>query len=384
APAQVAVVVSPAVPKPGAERRSRAAVAQPPGRSPSSPPPGFEPLPLNEKYTFGSFVVGGANRFAHAAASAVAANPGRTYNPLFLYGDTGLGKTHLLQAIGHQLHEQNPAARVAYLSGETFTSQFVASLRESRTDEFKLAYRGVDVWLVDDIQFIADKNSSREEFFHTFNDLYLTNRQIVLAADRPPQELRLMEERLRSRLGSGLMAEIAPPELETRMAILERRAEAEGASVPADVVLTIAGMVESNIRALEAALIRVLALASLNRCPLTAEMAARALEAVLRDGRLSGVSLQAIQRAVCQQFGIQEEALAAGRDQRTARARRVAMYLLRDLGRHSLAQIGDLFGGKTHSTVVYACQKLEHEMKQDAELSLAVKQLAARLKRDAR
>lgn len=365
-----------AAPGPLVTRHSSFPIPQPTIRNPQSAIPG---TPLNDRYLFDSFVVGGSNRFAHAAATAVAERPGRAYNPLFLYGETGLGKTHLLHAVGHAVRQRNPAARVAYVSGETFTTQFVRSLREGRMEEFKAAYRTADVWLVDDIQFVADKTSSREEFFHTFNDLYLTNRQIVVAADRPPQELRLMDERLRSRLGSGLMAEIVPPELETRMAILERRAAAEGATLDPEVVLTIAQAVEANIRALEAALIRVLALASLNRSPVTADLAAHALEALVHDGRLSGVSLAAVQRAVCQEFGIGETALTAGRDQQSSRARRVAMYLLRELGRHSLAQIGDLFGGKTHSTVVYACQKLEQEMKQDADLAAAVRALSARL-----
>jgi chromosomal replication initiator protein len=380
-PGRLEVVVQAGEEKPSSAPRPTALLEQrPPGGTPAGSSP-FAPAPLNEKYTFENFVVGPSNRFAHAAATAVAARPGRAYNPLFLYGETGLGKTHLLQAVGHQLRKQNPTARVAYVSGETFTSQFVSSLREGRVDDFKLAYRSADVWLVDDIQFVADKNSSREEFFHTFNDLYLTNRQIVLAADRRPEELRLMEERLRSRLASGLMAEVVAPELETRMAILERRAAWENADLPPEVVLAIAGMIESNVRALEAALIRVLALASLNRSPLTAELAGQALASVVREGRLSGVSLQSVQRAVCERFGIADAALPSARDQQTARARRVAMYLLRELGRHSLTQIGDLFGGKTHSTVVYACQKLEQEMKQDRDLAAAVRELSAKLKR---
>jgi chromosomal replication initiator protein len=362
----------------------RAPVATPPRAAARAAAPVSSPrfvlTSLNDKYTFENFVVGVSNRFAHAAAASVSARPGRAYNPLFLYGETGLGKTHLLQAIGHELRRRNPAARVAYASGETFTSHFVTSLRESREEEFKSAYRSADVWLVDDIQFVADKNSTREEFFHTFNDLYLTNRQIVLAADRPPQHLRLMEDRLRSRLGAGLMAEIAAPELETRMAIVERRALAEEAHLPADVVLAIASSVDSNIRALEAALIRVLAQASLSGAPLTAEMAIDAVEALACDALRCGDGVQAIQRAVCKQFGVDSQRLARARDQRSARARRVAMFLLRDLGGYSLAQIGDLFGGKTHSTVVYGCQKLEQEMKQDRELASTVRSLAARLR----
>jgi chromosomal replication initiator protein len=373
---------APASPEPrvaarAAARGSDGSLAE---RGPASSPH-FPPTPLNEKYTFDNFVVGASNRFGHAAAMSVASNPGRAYNPLFIYGGVGLGKTHLLQAIGHQIRTQNPRARVAYISGETFTSHFIASLRESREDEFKRWYRGVDIWLVDDIQFIADKNSTREEFFHTFNALYLTNRQIVLAGDRPPRELRLLEDRLRSRMEAGLMTEIGPPELETRMAILEKRAALEGAALPGDVVLYIAGLVHGNIRVLEAALIRLLALASLNRCDVTADLAASALEAFITEGRASELGVQAIQKAVCDQFGVSEELLRSSRrDRKTSLARQVAMYLMRDLTRTSLTQIGELFGGKTHSTVLYACKKLEAEMKQNAELAEAIRRLCARLR----
>jgi chromosomal replication initiator protein len=351
-------------------------------RSAPRPAPGpFAPIPLNEKYTFDRFIVGPSNRFGEAAARAVAQNPGKAYNPLFLYGGVGLGKTHLLQAIGHEMQKERPGARVAYTSGETFTTHFIQSLRQSREEEFKRWYRSVDIWLVDDIQFIADKTSTKAEFFHTFNELYLTNRQIVLASDRPPSELRLMEDRLRSRLEAGLMAEIVPPDLETRMAILEQRAAMEGAILPADVTLYIASLIQSNVRVLEAALIRLLALASLNRCDVTADLARSALEAYIREEKASPVSAQAVQKAVSERFGVPEEAmLGPRRDRKTSRARQVAMYLTRALTRSSLVEVGELFGGKTHSTVVYACQKLEHEMKQDVELASAVQQLCARLK----
>jgi chromosomal replication initiator protein len=343
----------------------------------------FPSTPLHDKYTFDNFVVGVSNRFSQAAALAVANNPGKSYNPLFIYGGVGLGKTHLLQAIGQHVRAENPRARIAYISGETFTSHFVASLRESREDEFKRWYRNVDIWLVDDIQFIAELNrsSTKEEFFHTFNALYLTNRQIVFASDRPPRELRLLEDRLRSRMEAGLMTEIVEPELETRMAILEQRAALEGASLPGDVVLAIASQLQGNIRVLEAALIRLLALASLNRCEVTADLAASALEAFVCEGRASELGVQAIQKAVCEQFGVSEELLLSGRrDRKTSLARQVAMYLMRDLTRTSLSRIGDLFGGKTHSTVLYACKKLEAEMKQNEELAQAIRQLCARLR----
>lgn len=355
-----------------------------PAPAPSVPRPApgiFAPIPLNERYTFDRFIVGASNRFGEAAARAVAQNPGKAYNPLFLYGGVGLGKTHLLQAIGQEILKERPRAKVAYISGETFTTHFIQSLRQSREEEFKRWYRSVDIWLVDDIQFIADKSSTKTEFFHTFNELYLTNRQIVLASDRPPSELRLMEDRLRSRLESGLMVEIGPPELETRMAILEQRAAMEGAVLPADVTLYIAGLIQSNIRVLEAALIRLLALASLNKSELTADLARSALESYIREGKASPVSIQAVQKVVSERFGVPEEALIGPRrDRKTSLARQVAMYLTRELTRSSLVEVGELFGGKTHSTVIYACQKLEQEMKQDKELAAAVQQLCTRLK----
>ena len=336
----------------------------------------FAPIPLNEKYTFDNFVVGQSNRFAHAAAAAVSEQPGREFNPLFIYGGVGLGKTHLLQAVGHALLAKNPRMRVAYVSGETFTSHFVTSLRERREEDFRRAYRGVDIWLVDDIQFIADKTSTKEEFFHTFNELYLTNRQIVLASDRPPRELQLMEDRLRTRLESGLMVEIAPPELETRLAILEKRAESEKVEIPSDVLYQLARCVTTNIRVLEAAFIRMLALASLNRCQLTQELAARALGAFVQEGRPTSINWIAVRQAVCDHFKVSEEDLVSPRrDRQTCLARQVAMYLMRELSRKSLSEIGQLFGGKTHSTVLYACDKLEKEMKSDAGLEAAIRSL---------
>lgn len=350
--------------------------------TPARPAPSaaFAPIPLNEKYTFDNYVVGQSNRFAYAAASAVADSPGRGYNPLFIYGGVGLGKTHLLQAIGHALKQREPNARVAYVSGETFTSHFITSLREHKEEEFRRTYRGVDIWLVDDIQFIADKTSTKEEFFHTFNELYLTNRQIVLASDRPPRELRLMEDRLRSRLESGLMVEIAEPDLETRVAILQKRAEMEGQDVPAEVLYHIAHSVTNNVRVLEAALIRMIALASLNRCPVTTDLAGRALSAFVQEGRMTSVTLTAIRTAVCKHFNVSEEDLVSPRrDRPTSMARQVAMYLMRELSRKSLVEIGSMFGGKSHSTVLYACDKLEKELRTDKALDAAVRTIRSKL-----
>jgi chromosomal replication initiator protein len=377
----VQVVVRPAAAG-GSERREAKPEAVPVMRSTPRPAPGpFAPIPLNDRYTFARFIVGPSNRFAEAAARAVAGNPGKAYNPFFVYGSVGLGKTHLLQAIGQAVLSEQPRARVAYISGETFTTHFVQSLRQSREEEFKRWYRTVDIWLVDDVQFIADKTSTKTEFFHTFNELYLTNHQIVLASDRPPADLRLMEDRLRSRLECGLMAEVGPPDLETRMAILEQRAALEGIALPPDVSLYVAGLVQSNIRVLEAALIRLLALASLNRCELSVDLARAALTAYVREEEASAIGPAAVLKAVAERFGIPEEELRGPRrDRKTSLARQVAMYLMRELTRCSLSQVGEEFGGKTHSTVVYACQKLEQELQTDPELARTVQQLAARVK----
>jgi chromosomal replication initiator protein len=379
APVRLSVVVHKVSRKPAkAPPPEPSAAASPAPRAPASD--FFRSLPLNETYTFDNFVVGQSNRFAQAAAYAVADRPGREFNPLFIYGGVGLGKTHLLQAIGHQILRGEPRARVAYVSGETFTSHFVTSLREHREDEFRRVYRSVDVWLVDDIQFIANKTGTKEEFFHTFNELYLTNRQVVLASDRPPRELHLMEDRIRTRLESGLMVEIAEPELEMRMAILEKRALREHAEVPPEVLYQIARTVTQNIRVLEAALIRMLALASLNRCGITPDLASMALSAFVNDVRVAAIGPLAIQRAVCQHFHISEAELTGPRrDRQTSLARQVAMYLLRELTRKSLVEIGEMFGGKAHSTVVYACSKLEKKMAADARLAKEVQVLRAQL-----
>lgn len=340
----------------------------------------FAPLPLNDRYTFENYVVGQSNRFAHAAAVAVADRPGREYNPLFVYGGVGLGKTHLLQAVGHALLGKNPRARVAYVSGENFTSHFVTSLRERREEEFRRAYRSIDIWLVDDIQFIADKTSTKEEFFHTFNELYLTNKQIVLASDRPPRELRLMEDRLRSRLESGLMVEIGPPDLETRMAILQKRALDEGVELPSEVLYQIAQTVTDNVRALEASLVRMVAMASLTRSPITAELAGSALAAFVREARRVNVSALAVQKAVCEHFQVTpEDLVSARRDRPICLARQTAMYLLRELSPLSLTEIGQHFGGKTHSTVLYSCDKLERHMREDPSLASEVRGLRSEL-----
>jgi chromosomal replication initiator protein len=379
----------------GLEVVVRKAGTRPPRRStpaPAAPPPAsdtraarpahsmFAPLPLNDRYAFDTFVTGQSNRFAQAAAWAVAENPGQQYNPLFIYGGVGLGKTHLLQAIGHHLIRTKPRVRVAYVHGETFTSHFITSLREHREEEFRRWYRSVDVWLVDDIQFIADKSGTKAEFFHTFNELHLTNRAIVLASDRPPTSLRLLEDRLRSRLESGLQVEVEQPELETRIAILQRRARLEHAQVPEEALYHIARSVTENVRVLEAALVRMLALASLTNCTPNAELAVKALGAFVQESRVASLSLLSIQRAVCAHFKISEsEVTGPGRDRHTALARQVCMYLMRELTQKTLIEIGELFGGKSHSTVLYACGRMEKELKANPELAQTVRELRARL-----
>ncbi len=364
----------------GRPARSR---VEPPQTRPAAPASSFfQSIPLNEKYTFDNFVVGQSNRFAQAASMAVADHPGREFNPLFIYGGVGLGKTHLLQAIGHAMRARDPRARIAYVSGETFTTHFITSLREHREEEFRRTYRGIDIWLVDDIHFIADKTSTKEEFFHTFNELYLTNRQIVLCSDRPPKELRLMEDRLRTRLESGLMVEIGEPDLETRVAILQKRAELEGHEISADVLFQIAHSVPSNVRVLEAALIRMLALASLTRSAITPELALRALSAFVQAPRGAVVNVLGILKIVSEHFDVPiEEITGHRRDRQISRARQVSMYLIREMCGKSLVEIGQVFGGKAHSTVVYSCGKMEKEMASDAGLKSTVQLLRGRLAR---
>ncbi len=342
---------------------------------------GLESTPLNPRYTFENFVVGKSNQFAQAAAQAVARKKAKSYNPLFLFGGVGLGKTHLMQAIGHEVARANPNLRVEYVSGDTFTFHVVSSIREDRFRAFRKKYHDVDVWLVDDIQFIAAKERTESEFFQVFNTLYETGRQVVIASDRPPKELQVMDDRLRSRFEWGLIADIKPPDLETRIAILARRAEQENVELPEQVLHYIARRVKSNIRVLEGALITVLAAASLSGTPVTLSLAAEHL----RDHSLDmqqPLCISRVQQLVADHFNFTVAELVARTRQRdVVHARQIAMYLARDLLSASYPSIARAFGGKDHSTVIHACDKIKREMA-DTSVRALVNELGARLRMD--
>jgi chromosomal replication initiator protein len=335
----------------------------------SNPTPASLPAPLssnlNPRYTFESYVVGAGNRLAHAASMAVAENPADAYNPLFVYGGVGLGKTHLLHAIGHDCLTQG--LRVLYVSSEEFTNDLIEAIRSHTTDSFREKYRTADVLLVDDIQFIAGKESTQEEFFHTFNTLHGTGRQIVVSSDRPPKAMSTLEERLCSRFEWGLIADIQPPNLETRIAILRSKAATCCASIPDDILSLVASRIQSNIRELEGALNRVIALSQLTLQPLTIEVAEAALSNLLPQR--SKLTPAQIIEAVADHFDLETSAFQGrSRSQAIARPRQIAMYLLREEVGASLPQIGDLLGGRDHTTVLYGCERISDLLEKDAEL----------------
>ena len=338
-------------------------------------------LQLNEKYIFSSFVVGPCNRLAHAAAFSAAKNPGVVYNPFFLYGGPGLGKTHLLQAIGHHVLENHPELYVAYVSGEMFTSHYVTALREHKTEEFRRKYRSIDVWLLDDVQFLAGKERTKEEFFHTFNALYQMNKQIILSSDRSPRNLSPLEERLKSRFESGLVVDIAPPDLETRIAILGNKAESENADVPLPVLTCIAELIQTNIRALEGALVTIMAYSSLMKTPLTPELASQVLGRYVEEKRYTELAPDAVQRAVADAFNIElADILSGSRRKDLVLARHVAMYLCREHTNYSLPAIGRAFGGKDHSTILHGCKRVQALIESDPSVKEIVDTLSSDLK----
>lgn len=354
---------------------------------PAAPPPAgvttAEGLlkPLIPKYTFETFVIGNSNRFAHAASLAVAETPARAYNPLFIYGGVGLGKTHLMHAIGHFVLAQNRQIRVAYVSTETFTNEFINSIRDDKTVEFQMRYRNVDVLLVDDIQFLAGKERTQEEFYHTFNAIHEANKQIVISSDRPPKEIPTLEERLRSRFEWGLICDIQPPDLETRIAILRKKAKLETLDVPDEVIAYIASHIETNIRELEGALIRVMAYSSTLRSPISIELAMQALKDILPPARPKQISIPSIQKAVASYYGLSlDDFKARKRTRSVAFPRQVAMYLSRELTDYSLPKIGEEFGGRDHTTVIHACEKIAADRKQDPSLHSLLDQLTAQIK----
>ncbi|MGM9986875.1 MAG: chromosomal replication initiator protein DnaA [Bacillaceae bacterium] len=341
----------------------------------------FPQTMLNPKYVFDSFVIGSGNRFAHAASLAVAEAPAKAYNPLFIYGGVGLGKTHLMHAIGHYVMEQNPNAKVVYLSSEKFTNEFINSIRDNRAVEFRNKYRNVDVLLIDDIQFLAGKEQTQEEFFHTFNALHEESKQIIISSDRPPKEIPTLEDRLRSRFEWGLITDITPPDLETRIAILRKKANAEGLDIPNEVMLYIANQIDSNIRELEGALIRVNAYSSLINKEINADLAAEALKDIIPSSKPKIITIQDIQRSVSTLFNMKlEDFKAKKRTKSVAFPRQIAMYLSRELTDCSLPKIGEEFGGRDHTTVIHAHEKISTLLKTDVQLQKQVKEIKEILK----
>jgi chromosomal replication initiator protein len=335
---------------------------------------------LNARYVFDEFVVGSSNRFAHAAALAVADNPARAYNPLFIYGGAGLGKTHLIQAIGHRVIEKHAKMRISYVSAEGFMNDLILAIRSGITHEFKDRYRNIDILLIDDVHFLAGKESTQEEFFFTFNALHNANKQIVVTSDRPPKEIPTLQERLTSRFEWGLIADIQPPDTETRIAILRKKVEKEHIPIPDDVIQLIAENAKSNIRELEGSLIKLLAYSSLASREITAEMARDVLADMVKGGAPKKIAVQAIQKAVAQHFDIPIDSLRAKtRIARVVIARQVGMYLSRDLTELSLVEIGKRFGGRDHSTVLHAIGRVKQELDRDASLRRKVQAILEEL-----
>ena len=336
---------------------------------------------LNPRYTFDAFIVGNSNRLAHAASLAVAEAPGESYNPLFLYGGVGLGKTHLLHAIGHQGIQAGLA--VLYVSSEQFTNEIVNAIRYRTTEEFRAKYRSVDILLVDDIQFIAGKESTEEEFFHTFNSLYEMSKQIVICSDRPPKAIVSLEERLRSRFEWGLIADIQPPDLETRMAILRVKADVLHYPVPDDIITYIAGRVQTNIRELEGCLNRLMAYQHLHQVDLTLEVARAAMTSLGNDSRESRLSIKQIAAAVAEYYHLSlEDMCGKQRDKHIVMPRQIAMYLMRQETQASLLEIGQMFGGRDHSTVLHACEKIDREVNINPTLRREIVAIREQLQRE--
>ena len=338
------------------------------------------PSNLNPRYVFDSFVVGNSNRMAHAAALAVAEAPARAYNPLFLYGGVGLGKTHLMHSIAHYILDQNPSAKVIYASSEKFTNELINSIRDDKNESFRNKYRNIDVLLIDDIQFITGKERTQEEFFHTFNALYEANKQIIICSDRPPKEIETLEERLRSRFEWGLIADIQSPDLETRIAILRKKAEIENLSVPEDVLLFIAKTVISNIRELEGALNRILAFSSLTNKPITVELANEALKDLISKDKPKVITAEYILEVVANYFHLKPEELKSSKRTRNiAYPRQIAMYLCRKLTDLSLPKIGEKFGGRDHTTIIHGFDKISRELQTDIELTQMLNELESKI-----
>ncbi len=329
---------------------------------------------LVPRYTFESFVIGASNQFAHAACKAIALQPGNHYNPLFIYGGVGLGKTHLAHAIGHETLVRDPEARVAYLSSDTFMTELITSLRRDRMEDFKNVFRRLDVLIIDDVQYLAKWERTQEEFFHTFNALYELRRQIVLISDTIPKDINGLEERLRNRFEWGLIADIQPPDMETRVAILEKKADFEGLDLPRDVAIYIASHVDTNVRELEGHLRRLSASASLSKTAITVEVARTVLRDLIRDR--PSVSIETIQRCACEHYGIRiSDLMSRKRAKNFAEARQVAMYLARKMTSESYPAIAQRFAGRDHSTIIHACKSIARRISENEDLRATVDRL---------
>lgn len=350
---------------------------------PSERPASQEILPsqLNTDNTFDTFVIGSGNRFSHAASLAVAEAPAKAYNPLFIYGGVGLGKTHLMHAIGHYVMEHKANAKVVYTSSEKFTNEFINSIKDNKTEEFRSKYRNVDVLLIDDIQFLAGKESTQEEFFHTFNELHQNHKQIVISSDRAPKEIPTLEERLRSRFEWGLTTDVTPPDLETRIAILRKKSEEENIEIPNEAMLYIATQIQSNIRELEGALTKVVAYSKLVNRELNSDLVAEALKDIIASSKPKKITIQDIQKAVGAYYNIRlEDFSAKKRTKSIAFPRQIAMYLARELTDFSLPKIGEEFGGRDHTTVIHAHEKIRKELEHDNSLKSDLKNIEKDIK----
>jgi len=336
--------------------------------------------PLNPKYTFDSFVIGNSNRFAHAASLAVAEMPAKVYNPFFIYGGVGLGKTHLMHAIGHRIMQIHPENKVLYISSEKFTNDFINAIMSGHPESFRNRYRSIDVLLIDDIQFLAKKEQTQEEFFHTFNALHEANKQIIISSDRPPKEIPTLEDRLRSRFEWGLTTDIQSPDLETRIAILRKKALLENITMPNDVIVYISTRIDNNIRELEGAFNRVNAYSFLNRKPITIELAMESLKDLFPKEKTSQVTPQRIQEIVALHFHIKVEDLISKRRTRNVTVpRQLAMFLCRELTDWSLPKIGEFFGGRDHTTVIHAYEKVNRERQEDNKISSLLTELNSKI-----
>lgn len=337
---------------------------------------------LNPKYTFDSFVVGSSNNFAHAAAQAVADEPGKAYNPLFIYGGVGLGKTHLMHAIGHRILDNDPNAKIIYITSETFTNDLIQSIQENSRVQFRNKYRTADVLIIDDIQFLISKDRTQEEFFNTFNALHSFGKQIIISSDKAPKDLINLEARLVSRFEGGLVADIQPPDLETRVAILKRKAQSENVEISEDVLTLIAEKVNSNIRQLEGSLIRVIAFARLTKKPIDMTLTATALKDIVAGYDNTPVTIPLVQQVVADYYDIDIDALLSQRrTMEITYPRQIAMYLCKELTNKSLKNIGASFGGRDHSTVINACKRIEADIKDDPQISDLIEDLTRRIRK---